>query len=175
MEYDRGRKIRLGLFILIGTFLFIAVFYIIGSSSKLFSKTITIHTYFNAVQGLRSGDHVRFSGIIIGTIGDLKIVTDTSVLVDMSIDRKMVKFVRKDSKAEIKPEALIGDKMIIIHSGTADYDQVSEGDYLESNESIHFEAVFHEVTKDLKKVMSIIANLDDITDKVNEGDGNMGR
>ncbi len=175
MEYDRGRKIRLGLFILIGTFLFIAVFYIIGSSSKLFSKSITIHTYFNAVQGLRSGDHVRFSGIIIGTIGDLKIVTDTSVLVDMSIDRKMVKFVRKNSKAEIKPEALIGDKMIIIHSGTADYDHVSEGDYLESSESVNFEAVFHEVTKDLKKVMSIIANLVDITDKVNEGDGNMGR
>ena len=175
MEYDRGRKIRLGLFILIGTFLFIAVFYVIGSSSKLFSKTITIYTHFNAVQGLRSGDHVRFSGIIIGTIGDLKIVSDTSVKVDMSIDRKMVKFVRKDSRAEIKPEALIGDKMIIIHSGTADYDQVSEGDYLESNESIHFEAVFHEVTKDLKKVMTIVANLVDITGKVNEGDGNMGR
>ncbi|MEA2095792.1 MAG: MlaD family protein [Candidatus Cloacimonadota bacterium] len=141
----------------------------------MFSKTITIHTYFNAVQGLRSGNHVRFSGIIIGTIGDLKIVTDTSVQVDMSIDKKMIKFVRKDSKAEIKPEALIGDKMVIIHSGTADYDQVADGDYLESNKSVHFEAIFHEVTKDLKKTMEIIANLVDITDKVNVGDGNVGR
>lgn len=175
MEYDRGRKIRLGLFVLIGTFLFIAVFYIIGSSSKLFSKTVNIHTAFNSVNGLRSGDHVRFSGIIIGTIDDLKIVTDSSVRVDMSIDKKLVKFVRKDSKAEIKPEALIGDKMIVIHSGSAEQEHVSEGDYLEPAESINFEAVFHEVSQDLKKTMLIIANMVDITDKVNEGDGNVGR
>ena len=175
MEYDRGRKIRLGLFILVGTFLFIAVFYIIGSSSKLFSKTITIHTSFNSVIGLRTGGHIRFSGIIIGTVADLKIVNDTSVKVDMYIDKKMVKFVRKDSKVEIKPEALIGDKMLVIHSGTADFDHVAEGDYIESSEVIHFEAIFHEVTKDLKKTMVIIANLVDITDKANEGDGNVGR
>ena len=175
MQYDRGRKIRLGLFILVGTFLFIAIFYIIGSSSKMFSKVVTVHTSFNAVNGLRSGDHVRFSGIIIGTVSDLSIVTDTSVLVDIAIDRNMIKFVRKDSKAEIKSEALIGAKMVVIHSGTAEYEHISEGDHLESMESIHFEAIFHEVTQDLRKTMVIISNLVDITDKVNEGDGNMGR
>jgi len=175
MQFDRGRKIRLGLFILVGTFLFIAIFYIIGSSSKMFSKVVTVHTSFNAVSGLRSGDHVRFSGIIIGTVSDLRIVTDTSVLVDMAIDRKMVKFVRKDSKAEIKAEALIGAKMLVIHSGTAEYEHISEGDHLESVESLHFEAIFHEVTQDLKKTMVIISNLVDITEKINEGDGNMGR
>jgi len=175
MQYDRGRKIRLGLFILFGTFLFVAIFYIIGSSSKMFSKVVTVHTSFDAVNGLRSGDHVRFSGIIIGTVSDLSIVTDTSVLVDMGIDRKMIKFVRKDSKAEIKAEALIGAKMLVIHSGTAEYEHISEGDHLESLESIHFEAIFHEVTQDLRKTMLIISNLVDITDKVNEGDGNVGR
>ena len=175
MQNDRGRKIRLGLFILLGTILFIAIFYVIGSSSKLFSKTVAIHTYFNSVNGLRSGNHVRFSGIIIGTVADLKIVTDTSVQVDMSIDKKMVKFVRKDSKVEIKPEALIGDKMLVIHSGTANYDHVLDGDFIESSESFHFEAVFHEVSQDLKKVMVIVSNLAEITDKVKEGDGNMGR
>jgi len=175
MQNDRGRKIRLGLFILVGTILFIAIFYVIGSSSKLFSKTLTIHTSFRSVSGLRSGNHVRFSGIIIGTVGDLKIVTDTSVHVDMFIDRKMVKFVRKDSKAEIKPEALIGDKMLVIHSGTAEQDHVSEGDFLEANESTNFEAVFHEISKELHKVNVIITNLAEVTDRINEGEGNFGR
>jgi phospholipid/cholesterol/gamma-HCH transport system substrate-binding protein len=105
----------------------------------------------------------------------LKIVSDSTVKVDISIDKKMVKFVRKNSKVEIKPEALIGDKMLVVHSGTEDYEHISEDDFLESNESVNFEEVFHEVSKDLKKTMLIIANLVDITDKVNEGDGNLGR
>jgi len=175
MDYNRGRKVRLGLFILIGTFLFIAVFYIIGSSSKMFSKVTTVHSTFIEVQGLRTGDHVRFSGIIIGTVDEMRIVTDTSIMVDMAIDKKMVKFIRKDSKAEIKPEALIGAKMIVIHSGTANFEAIKEGDYLQSVESIHFEALFQEVTKDLRKTMVIISNLVDITEKINEGDGNVGR
>ena len=175
MQNDRGRKIRLGLFILVGFILFIAIFYVIGSSSKLFSKTLTIHTYFKSVNGLRSGNHVRFSGIIIGTVGDLKIVTDTSVHVDMLIDRKMVKFVRKNSKVEIKPEALIGDKMLVILSGTAEQDHVSEGYYLLANESTNFEAIFHEISQELHKVNVIITNLAEVTGKINEGEGNFGR
>ena len=108
MQYDRGRKIRLGLFILFGTALFVAFFYLIGISSQLFSKTATLHTRVRSVSGLHSGDHVRFSGIIIGTVGELMIISDTAVQVDISVDRKMLKFIRKDSKVEIKPEALIG-------------------------------------------------------------------
>ena len=175
MQYNKGRKIRLGLFILMGTVLFIAMFYIIGSSSKMFSKVLTVHTSFKTVNGLRTGDHVRFSGIIIGTVDDMKIVTDTSIRIDLAIEKNKVKFIRKDSKVEIKAEALIGAKMVVIQSGTAAYDHVTEGDHLESVESVHFEAVFHELSKDLKKTMVIISNLVDITDKVNEGDGNMGR
>jgi len=175
MQYNRGSKVRLGLFILIGTLLFIAVFYIIGSSSKMFSKVTTIHSAFKEVQGLRTGDHVRFSGIIIGTVDNMQIISDTSIMVDMGIDRKMVKFIRKDSKAEIKPEALIGAKMVVIHSGTALVEHIREGDYLESVESMHFEAIFHDLSKDLKKSMEIITNLVEITEKINEGEGNMGR
>ncbi len=175
MQFDRGRKIRLGLFILLGTFIFVAFFYLIGRSSQLFSKSVMLHTTFPSVSGLRAGDHVRFSGIIVGTISELEITTDTSVVVDMSVDRKMLKFIRKDSKVEIKPEALIGDKMIVIYSGTEDYDHVLEGDFLEPVGSVHLEDVVHQISQELKRTEIIIKNLDDITGKVNNGEGNIGR
>lgn len=175
MQFDRGRKIRLGLFIILGTLIFVAFFYLIGRSSQLFSKTITLHTTFPSVSGLRSGDHVKFSGIIVGTVSELQITTDTSVVVDMSIDRKMVKFIRKDSKVEIKPEALIGDKMLVIYSGTEEYDHASEGDFLLPMGTTHLEDVVHQLSGELIKAEEIINNVVEITDKVNEGDGNVGR
>jgi phospholipid/cholesterol/gamma-HCH transport system substrate-binding protein len=175
MQFDRGKKIRLGFFILLGTLIFVSFFYLIGRSSQLFSKSVMLHTTFPSVNGLRAGDHVRFSGIIVGTISELEITTDTSVVVDMSVDRKMLKFIRKDSKVEIKPEALIGDKMIVIYSGTEDFDHVSEGDYLEPVGSVHLEDVVHQISQELKRTEIIIQNLDDITGKVNNGEGNIGR
>lgn len=175
MQFDRGRKIRLGLFILFGTLIFVAFFYLIGRSSQLFSKTVTLHTAFPSVSGLRSGDHVKFSGIIVGTVSALQITTDTSVVVDMSIDRKMLKFIRKDSRVEIKPEALIGDKMLVIYSGTEAFDHVSAGDFLEPVGTVHLEEIVHQLSGELHKAEFIINNLVDITDKVNEGEGNLGR
>jgi phospholipid/cholesterol/gamma-HCH transport system substrate-binding protein len=175
MQFDRGRKIRLGLFISLGTILFMAFFYLIGNSSKFFSKSVTLHTSFPSVSGLRSGDHVRFSGVIIGTVSDLEISTDTSVRVDMSIDRKLVKFIRMDSKVEIKSEALIGDKMLVVYSGTENATQVSEGDFLEPIESFHLEAIVHELSGDMRQIGDIVTNLVAITDKVDHGDGNVGR
>jgi phospholipid/cholesterol/gamma-HCH transport system substrate-binding protein len=175
MQYDRGKKIRLGLFILLGTVVFVAFFYLIGSSSKIFSKSVTLHTIFPSVSGLRAGDHVRFSGIIVGTVSDLQITTDTTVVVDMSVDRKMLRFIRKDSRIEIKPEALIGDKMLVIYSGTSESDHVTEGDFLQPIGSVHLEDVVSQLTGELKKADVMIRNLVEISSKVNNGEGNVGR
>lgn len=175
MQFDRGKKIRLGLFILLGTLIFVAFFYLIGSSSQLFSKTVTLHTIFPSVSGLRSGDHIRFSGIIVGTVDDLQITSDTSVIVDMSIDRKMLRFIRKDSRVEIKPEALIGDKMLVIYSGSKEFEHAVAGDFLEPVGSVHLEDIVHQISQELHRTESIIKNLEEVTEKVNNGDGNFGR
>jgi phospholipid/cholesterol/gamma-HCH transport system substrate-binding protein len=175
MQFDRGRKIRLGIFILLGTLIFVSFFYLIGRSSQLFSKSILLHTNFPSVNGLRAGDHVRFSGIIVGTVNALEITSDSSVVVDMSVERKMLRFIRKDSKVEIKPEALIGDKMLVIYSGTEDFDHVSDGDFLEPVGSVHLEDVVHQLSQELRRAETIIINLDEVTGKINHGDGNIGR
>jgi phospholipid/cholesterol/gamma-HCH transport system substrate-binding protein len=175
MEYNRGKKIRLGLFILLGTLVFVAFFYLIGSSSKMFSKSVMLQTQFKTVSGLRTGNHVRFSGIIIGTVSDLQISTDTSVYVEMSVDRKMLKFIRKDSRVEIKPEALIGDKMLVIYSGSTQSEHVRPGDFLAPVSTVHLEDVVHKLSRELETADVIIKNLVEITAKVNKGDGNVGR
>jgi len=175
MQYNRGRRIRLGLFILLGTVVFIAFFYLIGRSSQLFSKTVTIHTTFPSVSGLRTGDHVRFSGIIVGTITGLEITSDTTVVVDMSVEHRMLRFIRQDSRVEIRPEAIIGDKMVVIYSGSAESDHVREGDFLQPLTSVHLEDVVMQLSGELSKADAMIRNLVEVSEKVNKGEGNVGR
>ena len=66
MSKKDSQKLRLGVFIILGTFLLMSAIYLIGDNKNIFSKTFTINTIFNNVNGLQEGNNVRYSGINIG-------------------------------------------------------------------------------------------------------------
>ena len=49
MKNTKSQKLRLGLFVIIGTLLFIAAVYLIGQRQNMFKKTFTISAYFQNV------------------------------------------------------------------------------------------------------------------------------
>jgi phospholipid/cholesterol/gamma-HCH transport system substrate-binding protein len=61
----------------------------IGKNRNLFGSTYELKARFGNVQGLVSGNNVRFSGIQAGTVKRVKILSDTVIEVTMVIDRKM--------------------------------------------------------------------------------------
>jgi len=79
------KTLRLGIFIASALILIIVAIYLIGSKQNLFSSNIEVHASFKDIRGLMSGNIVRFAGINVGTVNDIRIVADTSVIVSMSI------------------------------------------------------------------------------------------
>ncbi|MGD9787862.1 MAG: MlaD family protein [Sulfuricellaceae bacterium] len=62
---------KLGLFILSGIALLVAVVLVIGGGS-LFRDDVTLETYFNeSVQGLSVGSKVKFRGVVIGEVSNI--------------------------------------------------------------------------------------------------------
>jgi phospholipid/cholesterol/gamma-HCH transport system substrate-binding protein len=57
----------------------------------MFSNTFKLKTEFKTVSGLKVGNNVRFSGINIGTVSEIEILTDTSVLVYVIIKKELQK------------------------------------------------------------------------------------
>ena len=78
-------KVRLGLFIAGGFLLFVIAIFIIGKQKNLFNPVFKLTTTFYNVSGLQVGSNVRFSGINVGTVDNIKIINDSTVLVDMLI------------------------------------------------------------------------------------------
>lgn len=67
---------RLGLFIVIGTLLFISVMAILGAG-KIFEHTVKMETYLNeSVNGLEVGSPIKLRGVKIGTVSEIGFVTD---------------------------------------------------------------------------------------------------
>ncbi len=81
-------KVRLGLFIIGGLMIFVIAIFIIGKQENLFDPVFKITTTFNNVSGLETGSNIRFSGITVGTVDDIRIINDTTVRVDMLIKKK---------------------------------------------------------------------------------------
>ncbi len=68
MEKSVAQKLRLGIFVILGTIIFIMAVYFIGNRQQFFGKTETLKAHFENVNGLQEGNNVRFSGINVGYV-----------------------------------------------------------------------------------------------------------
>ena len=123
---------RLGLFIFLGTVLIVLAIFLVGNKDSLFSKNIIVRTYFENIEGLRTGASVRLNGLTVGSVKDIKLNNNETnrVEVTMRIKKDVMQFIRMDSEASIETEGVIGSKLVSISPGTKEYDVVSNNGVL---------------------------------------------
>lgn len=171
MKNNSNYVMKLGMFVSIGVLLLIAAVYIIGSQQNLFNPTFRIKTIFSNVSGLKIGSNVRFSGINIGTVDYIQIESDTTVKVEVIIQKEVQKFIRKDSRASIGSEGLMGDKILIITPGSTSEEQAEENDFIASETPIDMDDIFASVKVSAENMEIITDQLAVITYNINNGNG----
>src|SRR4030042_7024292 len=134
-------KVRLGLFIAGGLALFVIAIFIIGKQENLFDPVFKLTTTFYNVSGLQVGSNIRFSGIEVGTVDNIKIINDSTVWVDMLIKKKVQQFIKKDCEAGIGSAGIIGDRVLIITQGSNDAPIVKDGLQIASKEPVETDAI----------------------------------
>ena len=175
MKNTRKANIRLGMYIAGGVILFIVIFYLIGSKQNMFSTNVKVTTVFSDVVGLRQGANVRFTGIDVGAVSGLTILSDSSVLVEMAIDRKVTPFIKKNSTATIGSQGLMGARILILLPGSPDQPSIEEGDQLPSVPPIEADEILQEIKTSSERISIVSGNLIDITRKMSQGEGIFGK
>jgi phospholipid/cholesterol/gamma-HCH transport system substrate-binding protein len=175
MKKVTSNKIRLGIFISIGIAVFISGIYFIGERQQLFRSTFRVSGIFRDVAGLQAGNNVRFSGINVGTVEDIKIVSDTSVRVEIMIDENIRKFIKKDAFASIGSEGLMGNKILIINPGTGGKKEIENNDIVETAQPIDLDDIMMSLKKTIDNSSDITNNLTKITGNIQSGEGTIGR
>lgn len=168
-------KIRLGLFIVAGFALFAIAIFFIGKQNNLFDPVFKISTTFYNVSGLVVGNNIRFSGINVGTIDDIKIISDSTVQVDMVIRKNVQQFIKSDSEAAIGSEGIIGDRLLIITQGTIDAPTVENGQQIASVEPIETDAIMESLSNTAVNAEIIAQQLASVMVDINNGKGTLGR
>ncbi|HEY4207787.1 MAG TPA: MlaD family protein [Puia sp.] len=175
MPKEKNYKWKLGLFCVAALIIAISAIYYIGKQKNKFGSVLHINAIFNSVSGLKIGSNVRLGGIDIGTVDGISLVTDTSVEVQMVIQRRVQKFIKKDAKAAISSEGLMGDKVITITAGTQGQQPIAEGDALPTLKPIETDQIMASLKVSADNAAVITGNLADISSRINSGKGALGK
>lgn len=167
MGKERIQDLRLGIFVVTGTLLLIVAFYLIGNKQNLFGSTFRISAYFHNVGGLMSGNNVRYAGIDVGTVETVEIVSDTSVKVVMLLDEKIQKFLKKNCKASVGTDGLMGNKLVNINSASEAAPLIEDGDVIQTIKPIETDEMVRTLNTTNENMKEITSDLHLITQKIN--------
>ncbi len=174
MEKTTTEKIRLGLFVITGLTFFVLAIYFIGNKQQMFGKTNQLTAIFDNVGGLQLGNNVRFSGINVGTVRGIEIINDTTINVEMQIDKKIFPFIKKDAIATIGSDGLVGSVIINIIPGKGNAAQVIPGDVIKSNKRVRTDDMLNTLNTTNQNAAKLTADLLKITNDINNGKGTIG-
>ncbi|TAI48442.1 MlaD family protein [Flagellimonas allohymeniacidonis] len=175
MAKTSAERVRLGLFVVLGTILITVGAYLIGNNQNLFSKNFSISAVFNNVNGLQLGNNVRFSGINVGTVKGIDMENDSTIRVRMFIEEKMQKHIKKDAIATIGSDGLVGSMIINIIPGKGSIDIVEDGDEIDSYSRIGAEDMLSTLNVTNQNAALLTADLLQITESLKNGKGTFGR
>lgn len=163
-----NRNIRLGIFVTAGLLLLIGSLYMIGSKRNLFNDTINVNAAFRNVNGLMEGNNVRFSGIDVGTVSSIEIISDTSIKVEMMIDKNVAKFISSSALASIGTDGLMGNKIVNIVSFDGTAKRLDEGTTLGSVKPIDMDDALRTLTKTNDNLQYITSDVKSIAQRISE-------
>lgn len=166
---------KLGMFVIGALVVFAATIFFIGKQKNLFGSTFRIQSNFKNVSGLTVGNNVRFSGINIGTVDEIQLVSDSSVVVSMTIEKEVQKFIKIDAKASIGSDGLMGDKVLTISPGTHSKKMILENGKINSIEAIEMDDIMRSAKTTMENASVITQELAQFTFDMNNGKGTISR
>ncbi|KQS26953.1 MlaD family protein [Dyadobacter sp. Leaf189] len=170
----RRRSITVGLFVIIGILIFVVGILTIGSMKKVFSSTISVKTIFDDVNGLKPGNNIWYSGVKIGTVKSIRFLGNSRVEVLLNIEEKSQEFIRKNAKAKVSTDGLIGNKIIVIYGGTQKVPSVEDGDELVVEKIESTEEMLAVLSENNKNLLGITSAFKTISKNILEGKGTVG-
>ena len=173
MEKSVAQKLRLGIFVILGTIIFIMAVYFIGNRQQFFGKTETLKAYFENVNGLQEGNNVRFSGINVGYVKKIEIINDTLINVEMNIDKSAMRFIKKNAVASIASDGLVGNMIVNITPNSENAALAKSGDILKAEKRLTTEDLLRTLNKTNNNAEQITANILEVSEKINNGTGTL--
>ncbi|MEA3328348.1 MAG: MlaD family protein [Candidatus Omnitrophota bacterium] len=146
MDYFKP-EVKAGIMIVICfTILFVLVFYVGGL--HILEKRYPIKVRFNFTGGLDNSAPVRFAGVKVGEVKDIRLLNKEDANIELTLMLKPVARIHRDSQAYINTMGFMGEKYVELTPGSKDSPVLVPGDTIVGTDPIQMD----ELLKKGKKI-----------------------
>jgi phospholipid/cholesterol/gamma-HCH transport system substrate-binding protein len=119
---------KIGWFLLVAAAGLALMFVGLAMKQELFTPKSQLYFITQSGTDIKKGMAVKLSGFNIGRVESLALTEDANVKVTLSINNQYMKWVRRDSRARLAKEGLIGDTFVEIPPGSDGEPMLRHGD-----------------------------------------------
>ncbi|MFQ5746664.1 MAG: MlaD family protein [Gemmatimonadota bacterium] len=175
-------QLRVGVTLLLGlTILAVSIFFI-GQTGHVFGERYRLVTFMRSAAGLVPGAAVQLAGQSVGQVDEIALIPPDrrppggeAVAVWLAVNREVQEQIRADSRAQVRTQGLLGDRVIDISPGTAGEGVLMEGDTVPSAGSLDYDALLAEGATAVSELVDVLGNLSALTHGLLEGEGTVGK
>lgn len=171
-------QLRVGLTVLFASITLAVLIFLMSGTGGIFTKKITVTSYFDNSGGLRLGAPVRLEGVDIGNVQSIRLVPGHGIApveVVMKVNTKYLFNLHKDSVTSLATAGVLGETFIDINSLAAKGPQVVDGDTLATREAPQIQDVVRASQSTLQNMDALLKRLDRILAFVESGQGSIGK
>ncbi|MCX5687642.1 MAG: MlaD family protein [Candidatus Omnitrophica bacterium] len=157
-------ELKVGIFIFIGIVILSVIIFSIGNFYSV-KRGYNLDVVFSFANGIGVGAPVRYSGVQVGEVQEIKIYFDENEkkpLVKLTVWVSQDTWINENAKASINTLGLLGEKYLEISPGTRDVRLLQKGDVLRGSDPVSTE----ELARGTKELIEKIANLTESLNKI---------
>lgn len=173
-------QLKVGLLIVVALLVLMFAVFRLGQAANLFTTRYTLVAFLPNAAGLTEGGTVSVAGQLAGRVAKIEFLapdgdTTRNLRLTLEVDESLQEQIRGDSRAQLKTQGLLGNKVFDISPGTMRFDRLAEGDTLEVNPALDYEAVIAQAAGAVDDMVALTNDLKAITGGIVRGEGTMGQ
>lgn len=161
---------KLGMLVIAGSLFLVFSLYMIGKNQNIFGSSISVMAVIDNVNGLVSGNNVRFKGLEVGTVKSIEMENDSTIFITMLIHKSMQSHIKKNALITINTDGLMGNKLVQIHPQFGESSIIEEGDVLQSLNQVGTDEMLEKLSSTGEYLELTLINLAEITERLNKSD-----
>ncbi|HVP76900.1 MAG TPA: MlaD family protein [Thermodesulfobacteriota bacterium] len=167
-------KLKVGLVLTVALLILVVSVFFAASIQDIFTEKAELRIQFTDVMGLRKGAPVWILGIEEGAVKSIKLSPPYGVIVTVSVNRRSLQFVSKESHATIMTMGLLGDKYVLL-SGPPGGTPIQPGEMIKGSAETGLRNVMETVGVAIDKIGQFIERVDNLVAKIEQGQGTIAK
>jgi phospholipid/cholesterol/gamma-HCH transport system substrate-binding protein len=173
-------QLRVGAVVLVTLAILLYGGYRLGQQAHLFSRRYELVAFVPNASGLRAGGSVTVAGQLVGTVREVEFLapdadTTKNLRLVLEVEENVREQIRADSRARLRTQGLLGDKVFDISPGTTRYNVLAAGDTIPIEPSLDYDEIVQTASGAVDDLVGLTKDLREVSGGIARGEGTVGQ